>query len=212
MFKKALPFIIAIALVAAGVFAYNNLSASATPPPDLHCEGHNVAPNIKDESGSDDNNIVPVAGTLICVKASTGNTGVITADGVTTLQEYLFNAGIVDGSGDQGRDVSYWVTYPSVPHDECPNIPGNQEEGTDCDPSVHDECPNIPGDQPEGTDCEPPCEEIDTCEEPPEVDPCVEDPTLDECNELIPPVIITKNNAPPATPTEYPHAKLPITG
>jgi hypothetical protein len=87
-------------------------TASATPEEDLHCEGHNVAPNVKDESGADDNNIVPEIGTLICVKASTSNTGIIVADGETTLQEYLFQAGIVDGSGTQGRDVSYWVIYP----------------------------------------------------------------------------------------------------
>src|SRR5688572_26746660 len=63
----------------------------------------------KDESGADDNDYVPEAGLSICVKASTEATGVITADGTTTLQEYLFNAGIIDGSGEQGRDVSYWV-------------------------------------------------------------------------------------------------------
>jgi len=99
--------------------------ASADPDPDLHCDGHNVAPNVKDESGANDNDLVPPEGTLICVKASTGNTGVIVADGETTLREYLFNAGIVDGSGYKGRDVSYWVTYPpgtttTVPDDDEP--------------------------------------------------------------------------------------------
>lgn len=80
-----------------------------------HCPGHNDPANVKDESGADDNDVVPAAGTSICVKAGTGNTGVITADGETTLREYLFQAGIVDGSGEQGRDVSYWVTYPAAP-------------------------------------------------------------------------------------------------
>jgi len=42
---------------------------------------------------------------------------VIEADGVSTLQQLLFEHGIVDGSGTQGRDVSYWVTYPDVPGD-----------------------------------------------------------------------------------------------
>jgi hypothetical protein len=53
------------------------------------------------------------------------------------------------------------------PHDECPNIPGNQAEGTDCDPDdppPHDECPNIPGNQAEGTDCDP--------DDPPPNDEC----------------------------------------
>jgi hypothetical protein len=53
------------------------------------------------------------------------------------------------------------------PHDECPNIPGNQAAGTDCDPDDpprHDECPNIPGNQPQGTVCEE-----DSPEDPDEV-------------------------------------------
>ena len=93
-----------------------------------------MSPNVKDESGSDDNDYVPAEGTVICVKASTGNTGGITADGVTTLQEYLFNAGIIDGSGDQGRDVSYWVTYPptttTVPEEESTTTTEGEEETT----------------------------------------------------------------------------------
>jgi hypothetical protein len=65
----------------------------------------------KDESGADDNGTVLDEGTIFCVKASTGHTGVLEADGVTTLQEYLFNAGIVDGTTEAGRDVSHWVLY-----------------------------------------------------------------------------------------------------
>ena len=68
----------------------------------------------KDESGADDNNIVLDAGTEFCEKASTGATGILVADGSTTLQEYLEAAGIVDGSGEQGRDVSHWVTYETT--------------------------------------------------------------------------------------------------
>ena len=62
----------------------------------------------KDESGEDDNDLVIEAGTLICVKASTENTGIIVADGVTTLREYLDEAGI-------DHDVSHWVTYDPEP-------------------------------------------------------------------------------------------------
>lgn len=93
-------------------------TALAAPPPGLHCpDGWTV----KDESGADDNNLQLPAGTIFCVKAGsgqsndtgTGNTGILTADGTTTLQEYLAAAGIVDGGGVFGRNVSYYVIYSS---------------------------------------------------------------------------------------------------
>lgn len=86
-----------------------------------HCPDHQGNPD-KDESGSDDNNLVPVAGTRICVKAGNDNssppggaTGIVIADGTKTLRQYLAAAGIVDGGGVLGRNVSYWVTYPPLP-------------------------------------------------------------------------------------------------
>lgn len=84
-----------------------------------HCLNHNGHPD-KDESGADDNDLVVEEGTLICVKAGNeesdgGATGFIVADGETTLQEYLEEAGIVDGTGEQGRDVSYWIDYGPAP-------------------------------------------------------------------------------------------------
>lgn len=101
--RTVLGFIIAIM-----AFALLATAAQAAPPVNLHCpDGWST----KDESGSDDNDLVLAAGTTICVKAGTGNTGILIADGETTLQEYLFEAGIIDGSGEQGRDVSYWVLY-----------------------------------------------------------------------------------------------------
>jgi len=47
---------------------------------------------------------------------------------------------------------------PPPPFDACPNIPGNQPEGTECGtpPPPFDACPNIPGNQPRGTVCESP--------------------------------------------------------
>lgn len=42
------------------------------------------------------------------------------------------------------------------PVDVCPDLPGNQPEGTDCTPPPHDECPDMEGNQPPGTDCNPP--------------------------------------------------------
>jgi hypothetical protein len=93
--------------------------ALADQPEDLHCPDGYL---VKDETGMDDNAYVPEADLLICVKAGSpsanesglGNTGIILTDGESTLQEYLDEAGIVDGSGEAGRDVSYWVTYPDL--------------------------------------------------------------------------------------------------
>lgn len=85
--------------------------ASAAPPVDLHCpDGGTKTEAIETEL----NDLIPEAGVLVCVKAGTGNTGVVTADGETTLQGLLFAAGIVDGSGEQGRDVSYFVVYEAT--------------------------------------------------------------------------------------------------
>ena len=57
-------------------------------------------------------------------------------------------------AGDPG--VGACPAPEGPPHDECPNLPGNQPAGTDCNPPPHDECPNLPGNQPAGTDCNPP--------------------------------------------------------
>lgn len=113
-----------IATVIGGLAIIPGMSgANAAPKLGLHCPDHNVAGNAKDESGSDDNDLVPASGTLICVKAGSGssndtgsgNTGIITANGTSTLRQYLAAAGIVDGGGVLGRNVSYWVTYPANP-------------------------------------------------------------------------------------------------
>jgi streptogrisin C len=87
-----------------------------------HCPGEpgttiEGAVKVEATGGTQDeiNELVLEAGTVFCVKASAGATGYLTADGETTLQEYLFEAGIVDGSGEQGRDVSYYVTYEEEP-------------------------------------------------------------------------------------------------
>lgn len=115
--SKLKKFLVGLVILAAVLFAAT--SVNAAPPSGMHCPEGWIT---KDESGADDNNIVIEAGTLICVKSSTENTGILTADGETTLQEYLFNAGIVDGSGAAGRDVSYFVTYAPTETNE-PTVP-----------------------------------------------------------------------------------------
>jgi hypothetical protein len=110
---------LSVTLVAIGALLVFSGVALADQSEDLHCP---AGWDVKDDSGMDDNEYVPEAGLLICVKAGSpnaneeglGNTGLIYTDGETTLQEYLYEAGIVDGSGEVGRDVSYWVTYPEL--------------------------------------------------------------------------------------------------
>jgi hypothetical protein len=105
--------------VAIGALLVFSGVALADQSEDLHCPDGWVD---KDDTGMDDNDYVPEAGLLICVKAGSpnaneselGSTGIILTDGESTLQEYLYDAGIKDGSGNAGRDVSYWVTYPDL--------------------------------------------------------------------------------------------------
>jgi uncharacterized repeat protein (TIGR01451 family) len=75
-------------------------------PAGLHCP----AGGTKIQSGAAGNDVVLAAGTEFCVKAGPGHTGILTADGTTTLRDYLKLAGIVGGDGE-GRDVSYYVEY-----------------------------------------------------------------------------------------------------
>jgi hypothetical protein len=96
----------------------------AAPPPDLHCPSGGV----KDETGAATNDLVLALGTSFCVKAGTENTGVLVANGWSTLQDYLVLAGIMDGSGQQGRDVSYFVVYsPEVTPTPGPTTPPTVE-------------------------------------------------------------------------------------
>jgi hypothetical protein len=61
------------------------------------------------------NSFVPIAGTIICIKSGGQDdqaTGIFTVDNSgKTLQQWLYHFGIVDGSGTQGRDVSYYMVY-----------------------------------------------------------------------------------------------------
>ncbi len=110
---------LSVTLVAIGALLVFSGVALADQSEDLHCPDGWVD---KDSTGMEDNDVVPEADLWICVKAGSqnanesglGNTGIILTDGETTLQEYLYEAGIIDGSGEAGRDVSYWVTYPDL--------------------------------------------------------------------------------------------------
>lgn len=84
------------------------------------------------------------------------------------------------------------------PFDACPNIPGDQPEGTNCDsePPV-DVCPDIPGDQPEGTDCTTPEPPVDVCPDVPGDQP--EGTNCDSTPPTEPPVVEPPVVEPPVT-------------
>jgi hypothetical protein len=57
------------------------------------------------------------------------------------------------------------VDVPEEPVDVCPDMEGDQAEGTDCNTVVPpvDVCSNMEGDQPAGTDCNPVVPPVDAC-------------------------------------------------
>jgi outer membrane biosynthesis protein TonB len=71
-----------------------------------HCPDHNGHPGkVESVVDGDLNDITPAAGTMVCVKGSTDATGIIVADGETTLVDML----------DNGHDVSYYIVYGTAP-------------------------------------------------------------------------------------------------
>jgi hypothetical protein len=81
----------------------------ATADATEHCPDHNGHPGKVE--GGNLNDIKPAAGTLVCVKGSTDATGILTADGKTTLFDML----------DNGHDVSYYVIYEEATPSETPS-------------------------------------------------------------------------------------------
>lgn len=106
---------IAVAMIAAGLslFAVAPSIAGATQDPDLHCPDGGTKVEANGENQAEINALILPAGTLVCVKAGPGNTDIVTADGEKDLQDILFDAGIKNGSGTDGKDVSYYVIYES---------------------------------------------------------------------------------------------------
>ena len=92
------------------------LSANAAPAAGLHCAGHDSPDNTKVELDGSTTHLDLAEGTVICVKAGTGNTGleIVGANGYD--QDELFNK--------QGKPlgISYYVVYPGEP---CAPNPSN---------------------------------------------------------------------------------------
>lgn len=78
-----------------------------------HCPAGGAKYQASDNPEADFNLIVLDLGTQFCVKAGNEATGILIADGVKPLTDYLQLMGIVGGDG-LGRDVSYYVIYPEV--------------------------------------------------------------------------------------------------
>lgn len=79
------------------------------------------------------NGLVLDEGTQVCIKAGNNDGILITADGETTLQEYLFAAGIIAGQSGQGKDVSHYTVLhvpTTVPDDEETTTTTEAEETT----------------------------------------------------------------------------------
>lgn len=76
-------------------------TVSAVQSDDLHCPAGGAKTEANGGTQDAINDLVLPAGTVICVKAGPGNSGVVVADGVTDLQGYA----------PDGKDVSYYVIY-----------------------------------------------------------------------------------------------------
>jgi LPXTG-motif cell wall-anchored protein len=95
----------------------------------------------------------------------------VAPSGGTQTRFLSFGEDVTYSVGDRALAVNDCQGPPPV--DVCPNIPGDQPKGTNCNPPV-DVCPDIPGDQPTGTDCNP---RVDVCPAIPG-----DQPTGTDCN------------------------------
>jgi len=89
------------------------LPVLAKPPEGLHCPDFNSPNKVESVVDGDLDNVVLPAGTLFCVKGGPQDaTGYLTADGTTTVGEYL-----------PGKyNVSYYITYEGVEPSVTPPI------------------------------------------------------------------------------------------
>lgn len=102
--------IIGIALASLAFVGVINGTAGAVQPADLHCPAGGTKVEANGGTQAAINNTVLEAGTLVCVKAGPGNSGIVEADGVLTLRQIA----------PDGKDVSYYVIYPPGTPPELP--------------------------------------------------------------------------------------------
>ncbi len=105
----AFAFVLLIALAGAA-------SVSATQPADMHCPDGWVQ---KTEAPPAFDAVVLPAGTQFCVKAANDNSGIVTADGTTSIGGYITWL----TNGGQTPDGSYWALYSEQPSTPPPPTP-----------------------------------------------------------------------------------------
>jgi hypothetical protein len=186
--RRILALLIAVVLISWGTAA---LSRADAVEKDQVCSGLDSG---KIDTTGDPGSVTLTApdGQLItgyCVKAGSEQSGdgpvyvtldepqqsvTITYPGGKAISHYSVDYGTAppedvcpDMAGDQPEGTD--CTPDEGDDDVCPNMPGNQPEGTDCTPDEGDDdvCPNMPGNQPEGTDCTPDEGDDDVCVEGP---------------------------------------------
>ena len=98
---RRMSWLLVAGLTAGALLVPAASAVSANPPADLHCPAGGVKVEANDGTQDAINDLVLAAGTMFCVKAGPGNTGILMADGQTDLQGY----------SPDGKDVSYYVIY-----------------------------------------------------------------------------------------------------
>ena len=135
---------IALALLASlalfMTFAFSVAPVRATT--DSCPEGGTKTESVVD---GDLDDIVLAAGTSFCAKSSTEATGTLTADGESTLCEYLFAAGIVGGDSECSN-VSHYVVYEVAGDDD------DDDTGDDDDDDTGDDDDDDTGDDDDDDD------------------------------------------------------------
>lgn len=128
-------FLLALAVVCIAVVSTPSTAFADENVNEGVCEGTHIAPPTKTTKSI---TITAPEGKLIsgyCVKAGSIKQG----DGpeYVVLDPAVKSITITHTSG---KDISHYtltfVTAPPPPHDECPDMTGNQSEGTDCTPDV----------------------------------------------------------------------------
>jgi len=99
--RKALMFLGTLAVVMGLVAA----PVGAVPPQNMHCPGDYLYKVNAIDSNLDD--VILPAGTEFCIKAATQNSSYLTADGTSTLLDYVTWL----NNGGQTPSVSYYVVY-----------------------------------------------------------------------------------------------------
>jgi hypothetical protein len=180
--RRILALLIAVVLVSWGTAALSRADAVEN---DQVCSGLDSG---KIDTTGDPGSVTLTApdGQLItgyCVKAGSEQSG----DGpvYVNLDEPQQSVTITYPGG---KAISHYsVDYgPAPPEDACPDMAGDQPEGTDCTPD-EDACPDMAGNQPEGTDCTPDEGDGDACPNMPGNQPegtdCTDDGDGDVCVE-----------------------------